>query len=45
MTFIGPPAVAIRAMGDKATARETMRRAGLPVIPARAGRWAARRKG
>ncbi|MHC4416200.1 MAG: acetyl-CoA carboxylase biotin carboxylase subunit [Planctomycetota bacterium] len=33
MTFIGPPAGAIRAMGDKATARETMRACGLPVIP------------
>ena len=33
MTFIGPPPAAIRAMGDKATARETMRNAGLPVIP------------
>lgn len=37
MTFIGPPAAAIRAMGDKATARETMRRAGLPVIPGSQG--------
>ncbi|MFH1419736.1 MAG: acetyl-CoA carboxylase biotin carboxylase subunit [Planctomycetota bacterium] len=37
MTFIGPPAAAIRAMGDKATARETMREAGLPVIPGSRG--------
>jgi acetyl-CoA carboxylase biotin carboxylase subunit len=37
MTFIGPPAGAIRAMGDKATARETMREAGLPVIPGSVG--------
>ncbi len=37
MTFIGPPASAIRAMGDKATARETMREAGLPVIPGSQG--------
>ena len=37
MTFIGPPAGAIRAMGDKATARETMREAGLPVIPGSRG--------
>lgn len=37
MTFIGPPASAIRAMGDKATARETMRAAGLPVIPGSQG--------
>ncbi len=37
MTFIGPPAGAIRAMGDKATARETMRASGLPVIPGSVG--------
>ncbi len=37
MTFIGPPASAIRAMGDKATARETMREAGLPIIPGSQG--------
>jgi acetyl-CoA carboxylase biotin carboxylase subunit len=37
MTFIGPPAGAIRAMGDKATARETMRESGLPVIPGSRG--------
>ncbi|MFQ5590691.1 MAG: acetyl-CoA carboxylase biotin carboxylase subunit [Phycisphaerae bacterium] len=37
ITFIGPPAQAIRAMGDKATARETMRQAGLPVIPGSRG--------
>ena len=37
MTFIGPTAGAIRAMGDKATARETMRAAGLPVIPGSQG--------
>ena len=37
MTFIGPPASAIRSMGDKATARETMRQAGLPVIPGSQG--------
>lgn len=37
MSFIGPPAAAIRAMGDKATARETMRAAGLPVIPGSQG--------
>ncbi|UCD76684.1 MAG: acetyl-CoA carboxylase biotin carboxylase subunit [Phycisphaerales bacterium] len=37
MTFIGPPAGATRAMGDKASARETMRQAGLPVIPGSRG--------
>jgi len=37
MSFIGPTSAAIRAMGDKATARETMRAAGLPVIPGSRG--------
>ena len=37
MTFIGPPAAAIRAMGDKASAKETMRRFDLPVIPGSRG--------
>jgi len=37
MSFIGPPGGAIRAAGDKATARETMRAAGLPVIPGSVG--------
>jgi acetyl-CoA carboxylase biotin carboxylase subunit len=37
MTFIGPPPRPMRLMGDKATARETMRRAGLPVIPGSRG--------
>ncbi len=31
--FIGPKPAAIRTMGDKATARETVRKAGVPVIP------------
>jgi acetyl-CoA carboxylase biotin carboxylase subunit len=31
--FIGPPADAIRKMGDKAVARETARKAGLPITP------------
>jgi len=33
LTFIGPSPQAIRTMGDKAVARETMRAAGLPPIP------------
>jgi acetyl-CoA carboxylase biotin carboxylase subunit len=33
MTFIGPPADAIRRMGDKARARETAKAAGVPIIP------------
>jgi acetyl-CoA carboxylase biotin carboxylase subunit len=45
MTFIGPPAAAIRAMGDKATARETMRAAGLPVIPGSHGTLAGAEAG
>lgn len=31
--FIGPSAESIRLMGDKATAKETMKKAGVPVIP------------
>jgi acetyl-CoA carboxylase, biotin carboxylase subunit len=31
--FIGPSALAIRAMGDKNTAREQARKAGVPVTP------------
>jgi acetyl-CoA carboxylase, biotin carboxylase subunit len=33
VTFIGPTPDQIRAMGDKATARETMKRAGVPTVP------------
>jgi acetyl-CoA carboxylase biotin carboxylase subunit len=31
--FVGPPAAAIRAMGDKANAKALMRAAGVPVVP------------
>ncbi len=31
--FIGPSSSAIRAMGDKVAARETMKKAGVPVVP------------
>src|SRR3954453_2176565 len=31
--FIGPPSSAIRAMGDKNTARATARKAGVPITP------------
>lgn len=31
--FIGPPSAAIRAMGDKVMARETVRKAGVPLVP------------
>ncbi|MGA2361327.1 MAG: acetyl-CoA carboxylase biotin carboxylase subunit [Candidatus Aminicenantales bacterium] len=33
ITFIGPPPSLIRLMGDKNKARQTMRKAGLPVLP------------
>jgi len=32
-TWIGPPPEAIAQMGDKATARQLMERAGVPVVP------------
>ena len=33
ITFIGPPPAVLRLMGDKARARDAMKRAGLPVLP------------
>jgi acetyl-CoA carboxylase, biotin carboxylase subunit len=33
LIFIGPPAGAIRAMGDKMAARRTARRAAVPIVP------------
>ncbi len=33
LTFIGPPAEAIRLMGDKAEARRRVQAAGVPVVP------------
>lgn len=33
ITFIGPSAKAMQLMGDKLTARETMAKAGVPVVP------------
>jgi len=33
LVFIGPPASAIRAMGDKTEARRRMQAAGVPVVP------------
>jgi acetyl-CoA carboxylase biotin carboxylase subunit len=35
--FVGPPPEAIAKMGDKAVAKETMRAAGVPVIPGSEG--------
>ncbi len=37
ITFIGPPASAIGAMGDKAVARMTVQKAGVPVVPGTEG--------
>src|SRR5579875_1012862 len=37
LTFIGPPAAVIQQMGDKAVARQVMRRAGIPVVPGSPG--------
>ncbi len=33
ITFIGPDPDMIRAMGDKSSAKETMKQAGVPVVP------------
>ncbi|HTD17768.1 MAG TPA: acetyl/propionyl/methylcrotonyl-CoA carboxylase subunit alpha [Chthoniobacterales bacterium] len=33
LVFVGPPAAAIRAMGDKSTAKSVMTKAGVPVLP------------
>jgi len=33
LAFVGPPAAAIRAMGDKTEARRRMQAAGVPVVP------------
>ena len=37
LTFIGPPAEAIRQMGDKTEARRLMQAAGVPVVPGSPG--------
>jgi acetyl-CoA carboxylase biotin carboxylase subunit len=33
ITFIGPPASAIRLMGDKIAAKDLMRKSGIPIVP------------
>ena len=33
LVFVGPPAAAIRAMGDKTEARRRMQAAGVPIVP------------
>ncbi|WP_432254107.1 biotin carboxylase N-terminal domain-containing protein [Streptomyces sp. HNM1019] len=37
LAFIGPPAGAIELMGDKIRAKETVRAAGVPVVPGSSG--------
>ncbi|MFI1253430.1 acetyl/propionyl/methylcrotonyl-CoA carboxylase subunit alpha [Streptomyces netropsis] len=37
LAFIGPPAEAIQLMGDKIRAKETVRAAGVPVVPGSSG--------
>jgi len=37
LTFIGPSAAHIRMMGDKITAKETMKRLGVPCVPGSEG--------
>jgi acetyl-CoA carboxylase, biotin carboxylase subunit len=37
LTFIGPSPEAIRAMGDKSTAKKTMQRVGVPTVPGSEG--------
>lgn len=33
IVFVGPPPHAMQVMGDKQTARETVRKAGVPIVP------------
>jgi acetyl-CoA carboxylase, biotin carboxylase subunit len=37
IAFIGPTPEAIRAMGDKSTAKKTMQKAGVPTVPGSSG--------
>jgi acetyl-CoA carboxylase biotin carboxylase subunit len=45
LKFIGPSPAAITAMGDKALAKETMKKAGVPVIPGSDGVVSDMKKG
>ncbi|HUE59372.1 MAG TPA: biotin carboxylase N-terminal domain-containing protein [Acidimicrobiales bacterium] len=38
ITFVGPPAAAIRAMSDKINAKQLVSTAGVPVVPGKDGR-------
>ncbi len=42
--FIGPSPQAIRLMGDKATARDTVKKAGVPIIPGSEGSIASEKE-
>jgi acetyl-CoA carboxylase, biotin carboxylase subunit len=44
ISFIGPSPEAMRAMGDKSTAKETMQRAGVPTIPGSEGLLSSERE-
>ena len=35
ITFIGPPVAAVQVMGDKISAKQTVSKAGVPVVPGR----------
>jgi acetyl-CoA carboxylase, biotin carboxylase subunit len=37
LTFVGPSPLAIRSMGDKSTAKDTMKKVGVPTIPGSEG--------
>ncbi|MFJ1746144.1 biotin carboxylase N-terminal domain-containing protein [Streptomyces sp. NPDC088116] len=39
LVFVGPPESAIDLMGDKIRAKETVRAAGVPVVPGSSGSW------
>jgi acetyl-CoA carboxylase biotin carboxylase subunit len=41
LVFVGPPSSVMEVMGDKATAKEAMRAAGLPLVPGSPGRLAS----
>ncbi len=45
ITFIGPRPDTIRRMGDKSLAKDTMRAAGVPVVPGSAGIVASEKEG
>ncbi|MEQ9367408.1 MAG: acetyl-CoA carboxylase biotin carboxylase subunit [Coleofasciculus chthonoplastes F3-SA18-01] len=44
ISFIGPSPEAMRAMGDKSTAKKTMQRAGVPTVPGSEGLLSSERE-